>query len=134
MSKPTAGRYVIYSRVLSSTGQKLSLTYSGNQNEGLTITPLANTPKQMWVIKDSSSTTSYISPYTSSGDEVGWGAGPVVLPPGGYVWTLRGGDWGYTIQDGAKTAYWSVGNAAVNTKVSIGKDNGTLSRWIFEKA
>ncbi|KAF9531540.1 CCL1 lectin [Crepidotus variabilis] len=137
MSKVAAGRYVIYSRALTPTGQKLALTFSGTQKEALTISPLANAPKQIWVVKDYNSTTSTIGPDTSNRDQVGNGGGvPVVLPPGGYTWTMQVVDSGYIIQDGGKSAssYWNVGDATDGTKVSFGQDNGILSRWVFEKA
>jgi hypothetical protein len=39
MSKPSAGDYVIYNRVLSPTGEKLALSFNG-QNQTVTVKPL----------------------------------------------------------------------------------------------
>ncbi|KAG2005040.1 hypothetical protein CC2G_003539 [Coprinopsis cinerea AmutBmut pab1-1] len=119
MTKPAAGRYVIYNRALSGSGEKLALTYPGQEKSPLILTPLDRNSKQIWVLSDYSSDLSYIRPDSVSNTEVGMSSGsPVVLPPGGYVWTLTSSSDGYTIQDGGKTIYWNIAEADDNTKVN----------------
>ena len=45
MSKPPAGLYIIYNRVLSPTGEKLAITYNGERN-AVTVTPFSDSPVQ----------------------------------------------------------------------------------------
>jgi CCL2 lectin-like len=45
MSKPAAGNYVIYNRVLSPTGDKLAITFNG-QNANATVQPLSYNASQ----------------------------------------------------------------------------------------
>jgi hypothetical protein len=42
MSKPEPGNYVIYNRVLSPTGEKLALSFNG-ENQTVTVRPLDDT-------------------------------------------------------------------------------------------
>jgi len=41
MSKPPAGLYIIYNRVLSPTGEKLAITYNGERN-AVTVSPFSD--------------------------------------------------------------------------------------------
>ncbi|KAF3911929.1 hypothetical protein ABW20_dc0105800 [Dactylellina cionopaga] len=135
MSKPTPGDYVIYNRVLSCTGQKLAITF--NKKGGpATVTPLSNSREQIWTISDfSDGATQYVVPKKDSSLQVGWGSSvAVVIPAGEYVWTIRKGEEGFTIQDGDQTQNWGVEKAVVNAKVSISKDTAQpRQRWILEK-
>ena len=134
MSKPSAGRYVIYHRVLSPSGEKLAITFNGQSNYA-TVTPLTNSNSQIWNVRDYNSTTQSVSPVSNSGLQCGWGnGGVVVLPAGGYVWIIRNTDSGYTIQDGGRTAYWGVDEAYEGQNVAIeGGDGGIFQNWIFEQ-
>ena len=46
MSKPAPGNYIIYNRVLGHTGQKLAITFTG-QDKPATVTPLSYTNEQV---------------------------------------------------------------------------------------
>ena len=46
MSKPAPGNYIIYNRVLGHTGQKLAITFTG-QDKPATVTPLSYTNEQI---------------------------------------------------------------------------------------
>ena len=46
MSRPSAGNYIIYSRVFSPTGQKLAITFHGN-DQYATVEPFGNNPNQV---------------------------------------------------------------------------------------
>ena len=46
MSRPSAGNYIIYNRVLSQTGQKLAITYHGD-NQYPTVEPFGNNRNQV---------------------------------------------------------------------------------------
>lgn len=46
MSKPSAGNYAIYSRVLSPTGEKLALHFNGS-NQTVTVKPLDKSDAQI---------------------------------------------------------------------------------------
>jgi hypothetical protein len=133
MSAPPAGSYVIYNRVLSPTGDKLAITFGG-QGKNLTVTPLTNASTQIWQIGSGTGTQTVV-PASNTGLQVGWGnPGPVPLTPGGYVWTIRTGDNGYTIQDGGKTASWNLPSATGNSDVAITPGDQATNekyRWIF---
>ncbi|KAK6360948.1 hypothetical protein TWF730_007063 [Orbilia blumenaviensis] len=135
MTRPAPGDYIIYNRVLSCSGQKLAITYC-NKGGPVTVTPLTQLREQIWTIKNySDGKTQHIIPKKDDNLEVGWGkTGAVVIPPGNYVWTIRDGDDGYTIQDGARTKNWGVEKAVANTKVCISVDRGSpYQRWVLQK-
>ena len=46
MSRPSAGNYIIYNRVLSPTGQKLAITFHGD-NQFATVEPFGNNNNQI---------------------------------------------------------------------------------------
>jgi hypothetical protein len=46
MSKPTAGNYYIINRLLSPTGEKLAITFNG-QEQTTTLTPMASLASQI---------------------------------------------------------------------------------------
>lgn len=136
MSRPAAGRYVIYNRVLSPTGQKLAISYR-NDGPGATVTALSGTPApyQIWDVRDFDSRTQSIN-QDSSNLQCGWGDGFVsLLPPGNYVWVIRSSDTGYTIQDGGESNNWGIqGNPVDPHLVNINLPDGSdQQRWIFEK-
>ncbi|KAG9224206.1 hypothetical protein CCMSSC00406_0004705 [Pleurotus cornucopiae] len=87
---PNPGTYYIVNRVLSPAGQKLALTFNGERNT-VTVTPLVNATNQAWCIRNYyGGATQSVSPASKSRLEIGMGPGIIrVLPPGGYVWTLR---------------------------------------------
>ncbi|KAF9795706.1 hypothetical protein IEO21_11077 [Rhodonia placenta] len=135
MSRPSAGTYIIYNRVLSPTGEKLAFTFTG-QNKTQTVTPLSNNETQKWIIKDYNSNTQTISPESNANLQAAWGdQGVTVLPAGAYVWVIRSTDSGYTIQDGKQTVYWGVADAVDNANVTITAGTGNeKQRWIFHQA
>ena len=57
MSRPSAGNYIIYNRVLSQTGQKLAITFNGD-NQYPTVEPFGNSKHQ--VVRN---TSHLFSPY-----------------------------------------------------------------------
>ncbi|EGN94203.1 hypothetical protein SERLA73DRAFT_144703 [Serpula lacrymans var. lacrymans S7.3] len=134
MSKPSAGTYVIYNRVLDASGRKLAITYNGEGNYA-TATPLSNGDLQKWIIRDFDPQTQSVTPATNSGLQAGWGSeGVEVLPAGNYVWTIRSSDSGYTIKDGGVTVNWGLGTAVEGQKIAIGSDTGNeKQRWILER-
>lgn len=46
MSRPAAGRYVLYNRILGAAGEKLAMTYQGG-GKGVIVTPLNYAPSQI---------------------------------------------------------------------------------------
>jgi len=128
--EPAVGTYYIYNRVLSPIGDKLAITYQG-ENKYAIVTPLKNSTAQQWVIANSN-----VSPATDKTNQVGWGSeGAIVLPPGGYVWVITKGSLGdYTFEDGGRTAYWSLNYAVNASNVAIASGKGTDSEtWILQK-
>jgi len=134
MSRPPAGDYVIYNRVLSPTGQKLAITFHGN-NKNVTVRPWASTTNQVWTLEDYDRKTQSVSPKNAGRLQAAWGDNVVqVMNAGGYVWTIRGSNSGYTIQDGGVTVHWGVASATNGASVSIGKDaGGPDQRWVLEQ-
>ncbi|PPQ68409.1 hypothetical protein CVT26_006081 [Gymnopilus dilepis] len=135
MSRPAPGCYAIYNRVLSPTGEKLAITYNGKGNT-LTVTPFRNnSDSQIWQISNYDSNTQAVVPNNDGSLQVGWGnAGAVVLPAHAYVWTIRSGYDGFTIQDGGKTQNWHLNNATDNALVAIAPDQGSERyRWVLEE-
>lgn len=116
MSRPSEGNYVIYNRILSPTGEKLAITYSGTVNQNATLTPLDNTSHQIvsftglrsvyriltttqWVLKNSGSTAQSISPQSATGLQAAWAGNHDyvrVQSAAGYVWNVKSNDDGYT--------------------------------------
>jgi len=135
MSKPADGTYVIVNRVLSPNDEKLAITFNGEGNTA-TVTPLSSSPSQRWIVKNYDAKTQSVTPVSATNLQAGWGSGVVtVIPAGGYVWTLRSSDTGYTIQDGGVTVFWGVANASSGGPVTIGSGTGNeKQRWFFEKA
>ncbi|THH31743.1 hypothetical protein EUX98_g2419 [Antrodiella citrinella] len=133
MSRPAPGRYVIYNRVLSPSGQKLAMSYK-NGDSGATVTALNYAPYQVWEVQNYDSRTQSISPQGTN-LQCAWGDGFIsVLPAGGYVWVIIGNDDGYTIQDGGESNSWGVDSAVDSHLVNIGQPTGSVQqRWIFEK-
>ncbi|KAK6525860.1 hypothetical protein TWF281_010904 [Arthrobotrys megalospora] len=135
MTKPAPGDYVIYSRVLSCTGEKLAITFC-KKGGPATVTPLTYRKEQVWTISNySDGRTQYVIPKKDSSLQVGWGdTGAVVIPAGEYVWTIRSGNEGFTIQDGDVTKNWGIVKGNTNEKVCISVDKGQPGqRWILEK-
>ncbi|KAG8882828.1 hypothetical protein FRB97_004404 [Tulasnella sp. 331] len=135
MSKPADSTYYIINRVLSPTGEKLVITYNG-QNQAATVTPMAaNDAKQQWKIQDYDANTQYVIPVSHPNEQAAWGAGfMTVLPAGGYVWNIRSSDGGYTIHDGGVTNVWGVLTANGGQSVTISHDGPREGqRWIFQK-
>ncbi|KAJ8695472.1 hypothetical protein PTI98_008073 [Pleurotus ostreatus] len=126
------GTYYIVNRMLSSSGQKLALTFNG-ENNTVTVT-LINATNQAWAIRDySDGKTQTVSPVSSPHLQIGMGSGVIkVLSPGGYVWTLRNTPSGATIQDGDVTVFWGLPEAQVDQAVGFGKEaaNGN-QRWVM---
>ncbi|KAF5347773.1 hypothetical protein D9756_010311 [Leucocoprinus leucothites] len=138
MSKPAAGNYYIINRVLSPAGKDLSITFKG-QNQYATVTALSDSDQnQVWVIRDAGAATQSISPASNPNLQVGWGSsGAMVLPPGGYVWTIaQVAVDTYTIQDGGRTAFWGVTNATENEGIKIvaGNANDWRNQWVLVRA
>lgn len=96
-----------------------------------------------------------MSPVNATNLQAAWGSGFVtVLPAGGYVWTIRSSDTGFTcvlrssplshrcrnasfgsIQDGGVTVFWGTDNATDDATVTIGGGTGNeKQRWIFQKS
>ncbi|KIJ95877.1 hypothetical protein K443DRAFT_124679 [Laccaria amethystina LaAM-08-1] len=138
MSKLAPGTYIIVNRVLSPEDEMLAITFNG-QGKTATVTPTtAASGAQRWVIKDYDAKTQYVTPADAPGLQAAWGSGVVtVLPAGGYVWTIRKTDEGYTIQDGGVTQFWGLDVAHPKSPVTIGAGTATLNekqRWLFDKA
>ncbi|KAF4616896.1 hypothetical protein D9613_008766 [Agrocybe pediades] len=133
MSRPNQGSYVIYNRVLSPTGDKLAITFTG-QNNTLTVTPMTKSSNQVFNLTNNDTNTMFVVPQSSSGLQVGWGSnGATPMTPGGYVWTIKSSDAGYTIQDGGMSQNWHLDKAANNANVAIAADQGNERyRWVLE--
>ncbi|KIJ40615.1 hypothetical protein M422DRAFT_143175, partial [Sphaerobolus stellatus SS14] len=96
MSKPSAGTYIIYLRVLSPSGAKLALTRKSSDNTVI-LDPLTGDDSQKWSIKDFNTTTQSISPSNDANKQIGGGNGGLsVLPSSDYVFQFRTSDSGYT--------------------------------------
>jgi hypothetical protein len=114
MSKPEPGNYVIYNRVLSPTGEKLALSFNG-ENQTVTVEPFSDRSNLLasisslpyplysnvflqWSIVDySDGRTQSLSPKNRGDLQAAWGSNVVtVLTAGSYVWTIRSSDSGYT--------------------------------------
>ncbi|KAG0707080.1 hypothetical protein DFH29DRAFT_75268 [Suillus ampliporus] len=135
MSKPPAGTYVIVNRVLSPHDERLAITFNGSDRP-LTATARTDSASQHWIVKDYDAKTQSVAPASAQNLQAAWGSGFVtVLPAGGYVWTIRQTNSGYTIQDGGVTVFWGVADAVNNTNVTIGAGTGgEKQRWILEPA
>ncbi|KAG8952506.1 hypothetical protein FRC04_004566 [Tulasnella sp. 424] len=136
MSKVQDGTYYIINRVESPNGERLCITFNG-ENQPPTVTAKSDSAKQKWQITTySDNRTQYIVPTSSSGLQCAWGSGVVtVLPAGGYVWTIRSSDSGYTIKDGGETQVWGVNVAQDGAQVAISGDAPReAQRWTFQKA
>ncbi|KIJ40569.1 hypothetical protein M422DRAFT_256542 [Sphaerobolus stellatus SS14] len=134
MSKPSAGTYILYLRVLSPSGAKLALTWKSSDNT-VNLEPLTGDGSQKWSIKDYNATTQSISPSNDANKQIGFGNGGLsVLPSGGYVFQFRSSDSGYTISDGAASVFWQADNAVDHVRVTTGgKSTDEKQRWILEK-
>ncbi|EIW83809.1 hypothetical protein CONPUDRAFT_119225 [Coniophora puteana RWD-64-598 SS2] len=134
MSKPSPGRYVIYHRIQSSSGERLAITYNG-QNGYPTVNPLTYEDNQIWIIQNYNDTTQSISPASNSNLQCGWGDNAViVLPPQAYVWIIRNNASGYTIQDGGQTVYWGLDEAEEKQNVTIKQgEGGIFQSWILKQ-
>ncbi|KAL4263776.1 CCL2-like lectin domain-containing protein [Pleurotus pulmonarius] len=127
------GTYYIVNRMLSPSGQKLALTFNG-ENNTVTVTPLINAHNQAWAIRDhTDGKTQSVSPVSSPRLQIGMGSGVIkVLSPGGYVWTLRNTPSGATIQDGGVTVFWGLAEAQVDQPVAFGKEAANVhQRWVM---
>ncbi|KAJ8594647.1 hypothetical protein M405DRAFT_729471, partial [Rhizopogon salebrosus TDB-379] len=113
---------------------RLAITFNGPDRPA-TMTVRTDDPAQRWIIGDFDSKTQSVAPTSAPNLQAAWGSGFVtVLPAGGYVWTIRQTDTGYTIQDGGVSVFWGVANAVSGTEVSIGGGTGNeKQRWFFER-
>ncbi|KAJ8594648.1 hypothetical protein M405DRAFT_729517 [Rhizopogon salebrosus TDB-379] len=94
--KPAPGVYVIVNRVLSPDDERLAITFNGPDRPA-TVTARTDGPAQRWIIGDYDPKTQSVSPTSAPNLQAAWGSGFVtVLPAGGYVWTIRQTDTGYT--------------------------------------
>ena len=59
MSRPSAGNYIIYNRVLSPTGEKLAITFHG-ENQFVTVEPVTSDNNQ--VVRNPSPYSAYVYP------------------------------------------------------------------------
>jgi len=134
MSRPAAGRYFIYNRVLSPSGQKLAITFKKDA-EGAVVTGLNFAPSQIWDVKDFDDKTQSISPDGDNKLQAAWGDGFIsVKPAGNFVWVVRSSDQGFTIKDGRETNNWGLDNAVEGHLVNIGKPKDVPEQhWVFEK-
>ncbi|KAF9554207.1 hypothetical protein CPC08DRAFT_766895 [Agrocybe pediades] len=133
MSRPSPGSYVIYNRVLSPNGEKLAITFNG-QNNTLIVTPKNDSPGQIFNLSNYDANTMFFVPQSNSGLQVAWGnAGATPMTAGLYVWTIRSTPSGYTIQDGGVTQNWHLDVADRNSLVAIAPDQGSERyRWVVE--
>jgi len=134
LARPPAGNYLIYNRVLSPTGQKLAITFQG-ADQYATVEPFGYNKSQVWKLQDYDAYTQAIVPVEATSLQAAWGdQGVKVIEAGNYVWAVRDGDEGYTIQDGDLTAEWGITKGYAGEKITIGKDYGVPNqRWVFEK-
>ncbi|KAK7692676.1 hypothetical protein QCA50_004309 [Cerrena zonata] len=128
------GDYVIYSRALSNFGQKLAISFNGNDTYA-TLKPLGYSQDQIWTLRNYNGRTLSVSPRCSLHLQAAWGSeGVKVMPEGNYVWTFTNNGEGFIIQDGDMTKYWGVSFANSSTNITIGDDDGQPGhRWILEK-
>ncbi|KIO22026.1 hypothetical protein M407DRAFT_10106 [Tulasnella calospora MUT 4182] len=125
MSKPQDGTYYIINRVESPIGERLCLTFTGeNQRPTWQITTFSD------------GNTQSIVPVANSGLECAWGPGVVVVSSAGlHVWAIRSSDSGYTIKDGGETQVWGLNLANVGSEIAIGNDAELeRQRWTFHAA
>ncbi|KAG9224205.1 hypothetical protein CCMSSC00406_0004704 [Pleurotus cornucopiae] len=130
------GTYYIVNHMLSPSGQKLALTFNG-ENNTVTVTPLINATNQAWAIKDyGDGKTQSVSPVSSPHLQIGMGSGVIkVLSAGGYVWTLRSTPSGATIQDGGVTVFWGLAHVQVDQPVTFGREaENANQRWVMTPA
>ncbi|KAG8725803.1 hypothetical protein FRC11_001451 [Ceratobasidium sp. 423] len=133
------GIYVIYSRVLNAQGQRLALTFNGDQKP-ITVTPveLRNT-KQRWMIEkfgsDHFGGVSYrFQPEGNPGLEVGWGKAVFTQPMGSSNWSVCNEESGSIIRDCWRTVSWSINSATNGAEVvPIGDATGEKQRWVFHR-
>ncbi|KIO21176.1 hypothetical protein M407DRAFT_29169 [Tulasnella calospora MUT 4182] len=138
MSKPQDGTYYIINRVESPIGERLCLTFTG-ENQRPTVTAKSDSEAQRarWQITTfSDGNTQSIVPVANTGLECAWGPGVVVVSSAGlHVWAIRSSDSGYTIKDGSETQVWGLNLANVGSEIAIGNDAELeRQRWTFHAA
>ena len=115
MSRPPPGNYIIYSRILGPTGQKLAITFHGDDRFA-TVEPYGHQKNQVvrnplfsviisinhyrylqWDLQNYDENTQAVVPVEATNLQAAWGdEGVKVLKAGNYVWTIRGSEEGYT--------------------------------------
>lgn len=131
---PLEGTYVVVNRALSPNNERLALTYNG-PDQPLTVNIKTDSSRQFWIVQNHDQSTDSLVPGGATALQAARIADyATALPARNYVWTIRTTDSGYTIQDGAGTAFWGVADALDNAPVTIGSDTGDEThRWSFER-
>jgi len=127
------GDYIIYSRALSSTGEKLALSSNG-VNQLASVKPLGYTQDQIWTLTSLAGAYTVV-PKNGPGLQAAWG-GPAVqiLTAGNYIWAFTSDSDGFVIQDSKQTVFWGVTTPTTGSQVTITSDNGQPGfRWVVQQ-
>ncbi|CAE6434236.1 unnamed protein product [Rhizoctonia solani] len=133
------GTYLIYNRVQNAQGQRLAITFNGDQKP-VTVTPvgLRNT-KQRWIIErfgpDHFGGSGYrVVPEENPGLEVGWGKAIFTQPMGSSNWSIYNEESGAIIKDCERRVSWSINSATDGAEViPINDATGEKQRWVFHR-
>ncbi|KIJ42663.1 hypothetical protein M422DRAFT_170827 [Sphaerobolus stellatus SS14] len=134
------GTYQVINRVLDPAGNKLALTFNGNQAL-ITVQPVSNNSNQLWVLTDFSNPTvtgNSLAPLNSGGFQVGpvgnFPTSLAALPFDEFVWPSTNVDGSFRVSDGEFDFFWGLNNATDGAEVQVSQLTGQATQlWVFLK-